>query len=251
MEDIIYRDCNVSFGSPSTGLIKPCQSPGELLAEMDWHGIASALVYHSLMSEQSPVVGNEVLATEIAGQPRLVGTWAILPPQTHELAGSPQFFQEMAQANIRGLWAFPEEHRFILDRIVFGRFLDEVAQRRIPLFVKRSVGWPAIYRLLEQYPSLTLVVASHGPWGEDRLFRPLLERYANVYLDLSRYELDCGIADLVSAYGYKRLLLGSNFPDAPMGGPRLMVARCAISEEARKAIAGGNLARLLRKVDLI
>jgi len=250
MADITYWDCNVSFGSPPTGLVKPCKTAAELLEEMDWHGIESALVHHSLMTDQSPVVGNRVLAEEIAGQPRLIGTWAVLPPQTHELSSGPSFFHEMAQANIRGLWAFTEEHRFLLDRLVFGRFLDEAAERRVPLFIKRSTGWPVIYHLMEQYPSLTLVVTGHGPWGEDRLFRPLLGHYTNLYLDISRYELDCGIADLVANFGYKRLLLGSGFPQAPMGGPRLMLARCAISEKARAAIAGGNLERLLRKVEL-
>ncbi len=250
MEDITYWDCNAAFGRPTAGLVKPCTSASELLAEMDWHGISSAVVHHALMVDQSPVVGNAALSEELAGQPRLIGAWAILPPQTRELAESSVFFREMAQGNIRGLWAFPEEHRYILERLVFGKFLDEAALRRIPLFVKRSIGWPAVYRLMEQYPSLTLVVTGHGPWGEDRLFRPLLEHYTNLYLDISRYELDCGIADLVASYGYKRLLLGSNFPYAPMGGVRLMLARCAISEQARAAIAGGNLARMLGKADL-
>lgn len=250
MEEIAYWDCNVSFGHPTTGAVKPCPTVEELLTEMDWNGVSGALVYHTLMVDQSPVVGNQVLAQEIRGQQRIYGSWAILPPQTGELPAAQEFFQQMALANIRALWAFPDEHRYILDRLVFGRWLDEVAERRIPLFIRRSVGWPAIYRLLEQYPSLTLVVTACGPWGEDRLFRPLLEHYANVYLEISRYELDCGIPSLVDTYGYRRLLYGSNFPAAPMGGPRLMLAHCDIDERARAAIAGGNLLRLLRKVVL-
>ncbi|MHB9032726.1 MAG: amidohydrolase family protein [Anaerolineae bacterium] len=250
MADIAYWDCNVSFGNPPADILKPCPTVNELLQELDWHGVSGALVHHALMVSQSPVVGNAALVQKLAGQTRLVGTWAILPPQTGELPRGSAFFQDMAQNGIKALWAFPEEHRYLLDRVVFGSFLDEVAQRRIPLFVRRSIGWPAIYRLLEQYPSLTLVVTAHGPWGEDRLFRPLLEHYANFYLDISRYELDLGIPDLVARYGYKKLLMGSNYPQAPMGGPRLMLAHCNIDEPARVAIAGGNIRRLLRKVEL-
>jgi predicted TIM-barrel fold metal-dependent hydrolase len=245
-----YWDCNVEIGYPQTGMIKPCPTAADLLVEMDWAGIERALVHHALMRDQSPVVGNAVLAAEIAGQPRLVGTWAILPPQTGELPPSPAFFKEMAAANVRALWAFSDDHSYILDRIVFGAFLDELAQRHIPLFIMRSAGWPVLYTLLAQYPSLTVVMAAHGPWGEDRYFRPLLEHYTNFYLDISRYELDCGIRDIVNKYGPKRLLMGSNYPNAPMGGSRLMLANGDIDDSAHTAIASGNLSRLLGKVDL-
>ncbi len=257
METLSYFDCNVSIGRPAHGLIRPCPSPAELLAEMDRLGVERALVRHALMSEQSPAVGNPALAEAIADQPRLVGSWAILPPQTDELPPAPEFFRQMAAANVRALWAFAEQHRYLLDRFNFGGFLDEVAERRIPLLIPRDAGgprppdtWRMLTRLLEQYPDLTLILAHHGPWGEDRFFRPFLEHYPRFYLDISRYELDCGLRDLVARYGPERLLYGSHFPEHSMGGPRLMVARAEIDEEARQAIAGGNLERLLAEVML-
>jgi hypothetical protein len=250
MSEIRYWDCNVEIGLPQIGLTKPCPKAKDLLSEMDWVGIESALVHHALMRDQSPVVGNAVLADEIADYPRLLGTWATLPPQTGELPSSPGFFREMAAANVRALWAFPDVHRYILERLVFGAFLDEVAERKIPLFIMGYLGWQVFYNLLAQYPSLTVVAAAHGPWGDDRYFRPLLEHYTNFYLDISRYELDCGIRDLVIKYGPKHLLMGSNYPYAPMGGPRLMLAHGDIDDNAREVIASGNLRRLFGKVDL-
>jgi hypothetical protein len=215
---------------------------------MDWHGVDQALVHHTLMRNQSPVVGNAVLAQEIAGQPRLVGTWAILPPQTGELPPAPQFFHEMAAANVRALWAWPTEHRYMLNRVAYGGFLDEVAERRIPVLIPND--WDLAYRVLAEYPELTLVVTAHGPWGNDRYFRPLIERYAHFYIDISRYELDCGLRELVARYGAGRWLYGSAFPLAPMGGPRLMVAQAEIDDAAKRDIAGGNLRRLLGEVQL-
>lgn len=256
-DPIRFFDCNVSFGSPMGGVFCPCPTVSELLAELDWAGIERALVHHTLMREQSPTVGNAVLAAEIADQSRLVGSWAILPPQTEEIAPAPIFFRQMAAANVRALWAFPLEHRYLLDRLTFGCFLDEVSERRIPLFLPRdSIGtqpgdaWALAYRLLEQYPRLRLVMATHGPWGEDRYFRALLEHYRDFYLDISRYELDCGLRELTRRYGHERLLYGSNFPRTYMGGPRLMVAQAEISDEAKIAIAGANLERILGEVEL-
>ena len=255
--EISYFDCNASFGTPGSGVYRPCHTPEALLAEMDWAGVDKALVWHSLMRGQSPVVGNAILAESIAGHPRLVGSWAILPPQTGELPPPAQFFAAMAQSGMRALWAFPDHHRYFLNRATFGGFLEEITERRIPLFIPRDAGgprppetWALVYQLLDDYSDLTLVVAGHGPWGEDRYFRPLLERHPNFYLDISRYELDCGLRDLVGNYGAGRLLYGSNFPQSAMGGPRMMVARAEIDEAARRAIAGDNLRRLLKEVQL-
>jgi len=257
-DETVYFDCNASFGSPMAGLVRPCQTASDLLAEMDWCGVERALVWHTLIKEQSPVVGNRVLAAQIAGQPRLAGAWALLPPQTGELSAIPGFFQAMQRAGVRALWAFADEHRYLLNRTTWGGFFDEIAARRVPLFVPRhsalrtapSSMWRDIHGLLADYPTLTLVIAAHGCWGEDRYFRPLLEAYANVHLDLSRYEVDGGLTGLVGHYGPERLLYGSAFPETPMGGARLMLARAALCPEARRLIAGANLERLLAEAVL-
>ena len=252
-DETAYFDCNASFGRPRGGIYAPCPEAHMLEAELDWVGVGNALVHHALMIGQSPVVGNAELARQIAGRPRLAGSWALLPPQTQELAID-RLFSDMSALNIRALWAFPEEHRYLLNRVTFGPLLDEVAERRIPLFIPRKAGGPRpgdtyhmLTQLLSEYPSLIVVLAAHGPWGEDRFFRPLLERFPGLYLDISRYELDGGLAELVFRYGPNRLLYGSNFPHNSMGGPRLMLARAAVGDEARQAIAGGNLVRLLRE----
>ena len=254
---ISYLDCNTSIGAHSVGVYQPCLTVDELLREMDWVGVDQALVHHALMGEQSPVVGNAALAEAIVDQPRLVGSWAILPPQTGELPQGRAFFSAMEAAGARALWALPRRHRYVLDRVTFGTLLDQVSERCIPLFLPRNAGgdnpgdtWELVYRLLSQYPQLTLVVTAVGPWGEDRYFRPLIETFPRFFLDTSRYELDCGLREFVAKYGPERLLYGSNFPHTGMGGSRLMLAHAGLTEEARQAIAGGNARRLLSEVEL-
>ena len=107
-----------------------------------------------------------------------------------------------------------------------------------------------MYSLLADFPQLTLVAAGHGPWGRDRYFRPLLERYPNFYVDTANYELDWGLADLCSKYGYERILFGTNTPHRTMGGPLLTLLHAPISDAAKRAIAAGNLERLLGEVKL-
>jgi len=256
-KDCAYFDCNARYGAGLTGAGSPPARVEALIAELNWHGIDRALVHHTLMREHSPVVGNRVLAEGIAGHDRLVGSWAILPPQTNELPLGGAFYAAMAAANVYALWAYPDDHRYLLNRVTFGAFLDEVSERRIPLFVPRDAiearpggTWEVVTDLLQAYPRLTLVVTAHGPWGEDRYFRPLLDTFEGFHIGISRYELEGGLVELVERYGASRLLYGSNYPISPMGGPLLMLARAAISQEERAAIAGGNLARLLEGAEL-
>jgi len=252
-----HFDCNACYGQGRISAGSPPADVETLLAEMDWHGVDRALVHHALMRDHSPVVGNQMLADGIMGHERLVGSWAILPPQTGELPAGQALYDAMAAANVRALWAYPDDHRYLLNRLTFGALLDEVSERRIPLFIPRDAvearpggTWELVTRLLAEYPALTLVVTAHGPWGEDRYFRPLLDAYPGLHIGISRYELDGGLVELVERYGASRLLYGSNYPLNAMGGPLLMLARAVLSDEDRAAIAGGNLARLLEGAEL-
>jgi predicted TIM-barrel fold metal-dependent hydrolase len=103
---------------------------------------------------------------------------------------------------------------------------------------------------MAEVPDLTLIITEHGSWGCDRFFRPLLETYERVHLDTTLYFLDGGIEDLVSTYGPGRLLFGSGLPERYPGGMMMYLRHCQIDDEARAAIAGDNLARLLEEVEL-
>ena len=111
-------------------------------------------------------------------------------------------------------------------------------------------GWALVDAVLRDFPELRLVVTDHGCWGQDRYFRPLVERYDHLYLDTARFELDGGVAEFCRVYGPDRLLFGTGYPQNYMGGPLLTVAHADISEEERVAVFGGNLRRLLGEVRL-
>ncbi len=247
---IRYVDCNVMVGFPPSGVRVACPDAEDLLREMDWMGVEEALVYHAVMAHGSPIQGNQLVLDAVAQRPRLHPTWALLPPCTGELGRTDELLQAMSDHGVRALWAFPREHHYVLNRLTMGPLLDEVAARRIPLLVPRGQGWNTIAEVLADYPELTLVAVGHGPWGEDRFFRPLLEHYPRLHLDISRYELLGGLAELVDGYGAERWLYGSGYPYWAMGGPRMMLARAPIDETARALIAGGNLKRLLEEAEL-
>jgi len=133
-----------------------------------------------------------------------------------------------------------------------GGLLDAMSRRRVPLFlsVKRGMSWRGVYDILAEFPGLTCVICDHGCWGEDRLFRPLIEQYPNVAIDTSQYLLDGGVEAFVTDYGARRMLYGSGFPESYFGGMMMAIKHAQIPAAAKEAIAHGNLERMIEEVQL-
>jgi len=251
-----FFDCNASYGIYSVPPYKRADSVDVLMEEMEWCGIHRAMVRHAAMIDESPIVGNPLLIEQMKPYPRLEPSWGILPPQTKELGTVQELISSMKENNVKALWAYPAKHRYLLNSITFGELFEEMTSRNIPLFLERNEScggneWAiAADFVLKDFPKLTLIVVGHGSWGEDRFFRPLIERYEGFYIDTSRYELDGGIADFCKTYGPYRLLFGTNFPRTPMGGAMLTLMHADIKEDEKVAIASGNLERILSEVKL-
>jgi len=251
-----FFDCNATYGIFSVPPNERADTVDDLIKEMEWCDIHSALVRHAAMIDESPEVGNPLLIEQISQHKNLEPSWAILPPQTGELGTIDQFISSMAENRVKTLWAFPSKHRFLLNGTTFGVLFEEMIKQNIPLFLERSEssggleGWGLIENILGDFPALTLIAVGHGCWGEDRYFRPMIEKYENMYIDTSRYELDGGIASFCNKYGPNRMIFGTHFPYTSMGGSTMTLIHADIPHDTKVAIAGGNLRRILDEVKL-
>ncbi len=249
-----FFDTNVVLGKPLNDAgYRPAFSAEELLRAMDEQSIAKALVWHVAQLDNFPGEGNQLLADEIAGQERLPGCWTILPPQTGEIITA-DFFGEMKRNRISALRAFPERHRYMLNRLVFGPFLDEAAERRIPLLLsleKQCISWKDLYQFLQDFPNLTCILCDIGIWSVDRYTWPLLASYPNLFVETSLLSLqEGGLESSVNKFGAERFLFGTDFPQRYPEAARLQLLHAGVSDTDKKLIASGNLERLLAEVKL-
>src|SRR5262249_12001006 len=159
-------DCTCAFGPYRTRVFRYARTADELIAEMDFSNIDRALVYHTTMRYDHPIVGNERVLAETKGQPRLLPTWAILPSQTDELPPLDTFLKEMRRHQVRALRLFVDEHRYFLDDLTWADQMPVFAERRIPLFIKTNLD--RIAALLRLFPNLIVVTASQGSNPLDR-----------------------------------------------------------------------------------
>jgi predicted TIM-barrel fold metal-dependent hydrolase len=254
--ELEFFDSNVYLGRPMNrlpGQFGPTPASVEdLLQEMDRSGVARALVWHVAQRDSYALTGNDLLDRAVAGRERLAPCWTLLPPQTGELGDLDAFFARARRAGVRAFRAFPDMQRFLLRRDVMGDVLDRMMAARAPLILRvpGSASWETVYDLLADAPELTVILTNMGVWGTDRYFRPLIENYANVYIETSQYIADGGIEAFVESYGAQRMLFGSNFPECYMGAMMPAIAHAEISDEDKRAVAGGNLSRLLAEVRL-
>jgi len=245
--NITFFDCNACIGLPVVRVYRPAPDSADLMARLAHARIDKALVWHTLQFDYSPQEGNRLLAEDISGRSDVFGCWAIVPPHTREIIDT-SFFDRMRASRVVALRAFPDKHNFIMDRIVFGKFLDEVSDRRIPVLVSAQTGmnWNSIQALLRDFPDLTCVICDLGSWGVDRRTWPLLEHFPNVYIETSYLSLAaCGLQATVANYGANRLLFGTGFPNMYAHASVLDLVHSEISEEDKHLIAHGNLERLI------
>ena len=242
--DLRLFDCYALVGFCYRPPIASARTPPDLLAEMDRCGVDEALVHTAAAQTISPLVTNVELVEACGPHPRLHPVWNILPPQTGEMLPD-RLLADMRRCGVKTLCARPDEYRYLLNGITFGPLLEEMAERRIPLFLFSN--WQRITDVLGEFPRLIVIATDMGCWGTDRYVRPLLERFERFHIETSSMELDGGVPKLVEKYGAKRILFGSGFHNRPMGGASLLLRNVDIERDDKELIAHGNLERLLQE----
>jgi hypothetical protein len=245
-----FHDANCYIGRPTRAVHAPAETAAALLSALDAAGIAQALAWHVAQRDVHPAEGNRLMADACRGadSSRLAGCWTLLPPITREGIDD-RFFERMRENRIAALRAFPDAHRYLLRRVTFGSFLDEVSARRIPLLwslAGDNRAWPMIYDALQEYPDLTLILCDIGIWGADRYTWPLLDRFPNVCVESSLLALeDGGMEAMVARFGAGRIVFGTGFPERYPESAVLQLLHADLSTDDKAAIASGNLTRLL------
>jgi len=244
-----FFDCNVCFGPATIPAPKQTDTAEALLEEMDFCEIDEALVFHAAMRDDFAGTGNRLAAKAVQDHRRLHATWAILPPQTAELSHTiEKFFDNMKKNGVWALRAFPQQHRYLLNDTTFHELFDRMEMSRVPLIVPGD--WAVVEALLRERPKLTVLAIQPSNHGQDRYFRPLVEKFPNFHVDTGKYQCDGGIEAFCAKYGPERILYGSGFPDMPMGAGMLHVLHADIPDPDKELVAAGNLTRLMKEVRL-
>jgi hypothetical protein len=248
MAKLIYFDCNCSIGRVPNPYLYDISDVRGLKNEMATAGVEEALVYHTISRDCDPSLGNSLLDEAIRGVEGLHQVWVVLPHHTGEMAAPALLLKDMEKKKVKAVRMYPTKdfHSFSLAEWSIRELLGALEEARVPLMLDiEIVWWEAIAAIMLNHPNLP-VIATNVSYRHNRFTYPLFDRYPNLYIETSRYFGSGVFEDIVSRFGSRPILFGTNMPRFTGTAAISMLTYADIPEADKKAIAGGNLRNLLK-----
>jgi len=247
-DDVPIIDCHVHLKhGDAAGTEWSADSIVEL---MDDVGIARSIVF---AMKTTTVRSIEMAAGAVEKYPdRLIPFLYGLP--SYEIALLPVVEQAVTQKGFRGIKLHVGE--CTLAEYVIDPLLRLAGTFPIPCLVDVAGNAAVATRLAKTFPQTPFWFAHLGRYNStdaamtDQFIR-LAEEYDNVWLDLSAVGLPAKIGEAVGRVGARRLVWGTDGPYKNPTAPEYAraqldnVRKLEISDEDKRLILGGNVARLL------
>lgn len=245
-------DANIGVGH-AFNRPAPFETPEELLAEMQRHGVERALIHHQHGVTLSAVTGNELLYEWLENREDVFLPQWMADPEPNSL-------KQLQELHAAGKLTNVRLHESGAAGVVFAEWvyadvLEWLQEERIPVWISladtwdptwmKSVGTPVteIMDVLRAFPDMvTVLVGAH--YSHSHYVRPLLKR-PNTYIELSRYEVLRDLEALVEEFGATRFLYGSFYPRFAMGSMLYYIHSLGFDEATLQALCTNNLERLL------
>lgn len=246
-------DLNTYVGKPNQPAAEWYDAPEALLAEMDHYGIARAVVTHYAARQAHPDIGNP--ATLRFAGPRLAAAWSFVPSVGHR-SDAPRAIDAALAAGVRILRYYPKDYFVPFSASAISDFAEAMQERRIPLFVdfashanygQFETDWECLIAVCRAFCDLPVITTEYRIRSNRMLFRALA-LCANLRVCTSAIWLYKNIDHIVAEFGAGRLLFGTNIPAFDPAIPVAMLRFAEIPDDAKAAIASGNLEALLAGV---
>ena len=254
MEPIRFFDCSASFGRRRLINKGSFYSLEDLLRKMEYYGVGEAMVYHSEAAEYDPKEGNRMTMEQIATHPNLKPVWIVMPHYTEEFPPPAELREQLRQNGVRAVRMVPgpSSANYSLADWCSGPLLSMLEECKVPLMLAASqLNWnyQILYDVLAAHPKLRLIFTDI-PYHAGRGLYPLLEQFSELYIETIGFKVFGGIEDVCRRFGAGRFIFGSSAPLYSGGSAAGMIRYARISDREKRAIASGNLERLLGEVSL-
>lgn len=255
MRPLRFLDANCGVGPYWNPPPRLDWSVAGLLRKMDELGIAEACPVALMARDYDPWEANKWSMANVAASERIHPVWAVGTHHAGEFPSPRELVDRMRVHQVRMLRLFLYPQAF-LDRIdlpILAELFDVLNQHRTPLIIDCSD--PLLARaadlepILQRWPQLPIILSVPKVVQNERWFYYLWARYGSLHLDLSGYQVLGGIEAIVRRFGPEKLVYGSRYPYFTPLQTMMQLIYSEIGDDAKQAIAGGTVRRLLADVN--
>jgi hypothetical protein len=253
-----YFDANAMIGehfSPREGTFFQA---GDLIKEMDFFGIAEALVYHGMAREYNSEFGNRKLLECLHDQPRLHACWVVGSPPFNPTGSSRQMVNEALKAKVKAVrffWGGPLSNISMLDLDVLGDLFEALEVHRMPMIAENDLGTEIsgnqlvdLRNVCKAFPKLPIILASPKLSRDFSSIFSMLDQYRNFHLEIGSIHANGVMDEICRRFGAHHLIYGTKFPWFGGGQTRISLAYADLPDKDKEAIASGNLIRLIKGI---
>ncbi|MBI5724859.1 MAG: amidohydrolase family protein [Planctomycetes bacterium] len=230
-------------------------APGvaDLGAMMKRFNVCGAAVEHAVAFESSPRWGHDMLDRQIAGRPELRPAWHLMPDVSERIEKAVTDPDKFIRRKVAlGRIDAKDFCNGSGDHACFAPVLRACQAVKLPVcldFRRQGDFLTFDFGICGRWPEIPFVIEGFGGYPLHKLVWCLRE-YRNMHLSTAcagpgGHQL---VPLLIDMIGHDRIIFGSNWPNQSPGMAIGHVMLSGASDEAKRAIAGGNFRWLLEGI---
>jgi predicted TIM-barrel fold metal-dependent hydrolase len=216
-----------------------------LVEDMQYYRIHAAAVYSNPAKEYSFVQGNNELFGEIDNK-RIFGVATVIPGLKYEVPNHIEYLDSLVNKGAKAFICFPKKLTHSIRPVYLENLASFMVEKQLPLFLDiANTSWDDISESLKAFPELKIVVLN-ASWGDNRYVFPLMDKFSNLFIDISSNQANDILDNCKLHFGIDRVLFGSNYPYKVCGAVKSLIEYSRLSESDKDKVAYKNAAALLK-----
>jgi len=219
-----------------------------LLEDMDFYGIAGALVRHEQSAYYDAMYCNRRLVKEIAPhRDRLYPCWTVLPHQSGDFPDPQSLVGQMKQEGVCAVHLQPARNAYPIHQDVLGPLAEELNNCQCLITVTLAdlgTSYQAATEFCRIFSRCPVLIAE-STWSQWRLMTAIMDASPNAHMELHNFQGNRALEWFSRRYGIKRLLFGSGLLRRSAGAARGYVDWALLPDEEIAQFSGVNLKQLL------
>lgn len=184
----------------------------------------------------------------------------ILTPDVFFIYDFKNYLNKAYSDGVRLFRFFPKSHLFFIYDYYMKKIFELLSEKKFPIMIdlkelditgNKYFDISVLEKILDENSKMPVILeTSLKQCMFNRYYFPLLEKFKNIYLEISGMLLMDQIESYVEKFGSRRLIFGTNYPDfaVELSANRILLSE--MNESDKKNIVFNNINSILRGIEI-